>query len=51
MEKERIEEIEEAIAELIARWPPHSVKPIMWQQLEALEEKLEQAKAEQTNEE
>lgn len=44
MENERIKEIEEAIADLKDRWPPHSVPPSMWQQLEELEEKLEEAK-------
>ena len=51
MGKERIREIEEAIADLKARWPAHSVPPKMWQQLEELEEELEQAKAEQKDEE
>ena len=41
-----IEEIEEEIADLKARWPAHSVPPRMWQQLEKLEEELEQAKRE-----
>lgn len=48
MNTERIREIEEQIAELKARWPAHSVPPHMWQQLEELEEKLEQAKREET---
>ena len=51
MENERIKEIEGAIADLKARWPAHSVPPHMWQQLEELEEKLEQAKAELQSEE
>ena len=46
MESNRVKELEEAIAELKSRWPAHSVKPKMWQQLEELEEQLEQAKAE-----
>jgi hypothetical protein len=46
MNDKRIEEIEEQIAELKARFPAHSVPPHMWQQLEELEEKLEQAKNE-----
>jgi hypothetical protein len=46
MNKQRVEEIEEAIAELKSRWPAHSVKPQMWQQLEDLEEQLEMAKNE-----
>lgn len=51
MGKKSIQEIEEAIADLKARWPAHSVPPKMWQQLEELEEELEQAKAELSNEE
>lgn len=51
MGNERINEIEEAIADLKARWPAHSVKPKMLQQLEELEEKLEQAKVKQNNKE
>ena len=46
MEKKTVKELEEAIAELQSRWPKHSVKPEMWQQLEGLEEQLEKAKAE-----
>ncbi|MFH1381383.1 MAG: hypothetical protein ABIH70_00625 [Chloroflexota bacterium] len=46
MENKHVKEIEEAIAELKARWPAHSVPPKMWQELEELEEKLERAKAE-----
>ena len=38
MKKNRIQEIEEEIADLKARWPAHSVPPSMWQQLEKLEE-------------
>jgi hypothetical protein len=41
--KERVREIEEKIAELKSRWPAHSVRPRMWQELETLEEELEQA--------
>jgi hypothetical protein len=44
MKNERIKEIEEAIADLKARWPAHFVPPKMWQQLEELEEKLERPK-------
>lgn len=43
MTNDNIKEIEERIAELKARWPPHSVPPSMWQQLEDLEEELEAA--------
>jgi len=42
--KETAREIEEKIADLKARWPPHSVPPSMWQQLEELEAELEEAK-------
>jgi len=42
--EKRIEEIEEKIADLKARWPAHSVPPHMWQQLEELEEELEKAR-------
>jgi hypothetical protein len=45
MDNNRIKAIEEEIADLKARWPAHSVPPKMWQQLEELEDKLEQAKA------
>jgi hypothetical protein len=41
--EEKIKEIEEKIADLKARWPPHSVPPSMWQQLEELEKELEEA--------
>jgi hypothetical protein len=44
MNIERVKEIEDEIADLKARWPAHSVPPKMWQQLEELEEKLEEAK-------
>jgi hypothetical protein len=47
MDIKRVEEIENEIADLKARWPAHSVPPKMWQQLEELEEKLEQAKREE----
>jgi ubiquinone/menaquinone biosynthesis C-methylase UbiE len=42
----RVKELEDAIAELKARWPAHSVPPHMWQQLEDLEEQLKRAKQE-----
>jgi hypothetical protein len=39
-DQSRIKELEDRIADLKSRWPPHSVKPAMWQELEALEESL-----------
>ena len=44
MVHDRIKQLEEEIADLKARWPAHSVKPSMLQQLEELEEALEKAK-------
>ena len=44
MDKKRIREIEEEIADLKARWPAHSVPISMWQKLEELEEQLEIAR-------
>jgi hypothetical protein len=44
MSKDKVREIEEKIADLKGRWPAHSVKPSMLQELEELEEELEQAK-------
>ena len=44
MDANKIKEIETKIADLKARWPPHSVPPSMWQQLEELETELEAAK-------
>jgi hypothetical protein len=46
MNAEKVKEIEEKIADLKARWPPHSVRPSMWQELEDLEEMLKKAKEE-----
>jgi hypothetical protein len=51
MDTKRIEEIEKEIAELKVRFPAHSVPPRMWQQLEELEEKLEEAQREQGTDE
>jgi hypothetical protein len=45
----RIQELEEQINELKARWPAHSVQPSMLQQLEELEEELESLKKERKN--
>ncbi len=44
MSSDKVKEIEDKIADLKARWPPHSVPPSMWQHLEELEEELEKAK-------
>ena len=44
MNKDRIKEIEDEIADLRARWPAHSVPPSMWQKLEELEDELEKAR-------
>lgn len=44
MGETEVKKIEEKIAELKARWPPHSVPPSMWKQLEDLETELEEAK-------
>jgi len=41
---ERVKELEREIAELKRRWPPHSVPPRMFEQLEELEEALERAR-------
>ncbi len=46
MNAEKVKEIEEKIAELKARWPAHSVRPSMWQELDDLEEELRKAKEE-----
>ena len=46
---DRIQALEEQIAELKARWPAHSAQPRMLQQLEELEEELEALKQEQKN--
>lgn len=44
MEHRSIEEIEADLEDLKGRWPAHSVRPHMYQQLEDLEDELEQAK-------
>jgi ubiquinone/menaquinone biosynthesis C-methylase UbiE len=41
-----VKQLKDAIVELKARWPAHSVPPKMWQQLEDLEQQLEKAKKE-----
>ncbi len=47
--QERIQELEEQIAELKAKWPAHSPQPWLLQQLEELEEELETLKPEQAD--
>jgi hypothetical protein len=44
MTSERVKELEEQIADLKRRWPPHSVPPQMLQQLDELEQELEKAR-------
>ena len=44
---DKVKKLEEEIADLKARWPAHSVKPSMLQELEELEEKLEHARREE----
>ena len=44
MKGERVKQLEQQIAELKRRWPPHSVPPRMFEQLEELEEALERAR-------
>ena len=46
MNAEKVKEIEEKIADLKARWPAHSVRPSMLQELEDLEEELRKANEE-----
>lgn len=41
---QRIQELEQQIAELKARWPKHSVQPWMLQELEDLEAELDALK-------
>ena len=43
---ERMRELEEKLADLLARWPAHSVPLHMWQQRDDLEEELERLKKE-----
>ena len=47
LKRSKVQEIEDKIAELKSRWPKHSVKVAMWQQLEELEEELERAQKEE----
>jgi len=46
MNRDKVKEIEDKIADLKARWPAHSVPPSMWQKLEELEGELGKAKTE-----
>jgi len=52
MSTDRIGEIEEKIADLKVRWPrpPHLVPPLLWQQLEELEDALEVEKKKRESE-
>lgn len=43
MNGDKAKEIEERIIELKRRWPAHSVPPVMWQELEELENELKEA--------
>jgi hypothetical protein len=43
---DRKKELEEKLADLLARWPAHSVPLQMWQQREELEEELERLQKE-----
>lgn len=44
MQAQTVKELEEKIAELKRRIPPHSVAPAMIQELEELEEQLDKAR-------
>ncbi len=44
MTSARVKELERKLAELKSRWPPHSVPPRMFEQLEELEQALEKAR-------
>ncbi len=46
-EEEKVEQLKEAIAQLKARFPKHSVPPAMIIELEELEEELERAMGEE----
>ncbi len=45
---EKIKALELKISDLKSRWPPHSVPPNMWQELEELEDELDRLKKQQT---
>ncbi|MFH0916984.1 MAG: GNAT family N-acetyltransferase [bacterium] len=42
VDRDKVKYIERKIAELKARWPAHSVPPVMWQELEELEDELKE---------
>jgi len=44
MVAERVKQLEREMAELKRRWPPHTVPPQMFEQLEELEQALEKAR-------
>lgn len=44
MNTQRVRELEEKVAELRRRIPPHSIPPAMLQELEELEDELEKAR-------
>ena len=48
MDGNKIADIEAKITELKSRWPAHSVKPAMWQELEDLEAELEKAQKDES---
>ena len=43
MDSKLVKQLEDEIAELQSRWPKHSVPPRMWQRLDELEQRLEEA--------
>ncbi len=46
MDADREKELEAKLADLKGRWPAHTVRPWMWQELEELEDELERIKKE-----
>jgi len=44
--EERKKELEAKLADLMARWPAHSVPPSMWMEREELEEELQKLESE-----
>ena len=50
-ELEAIRELEKALTQLKERWPAHSVKPQMVQELDELEERLDELKEKLNNKE